>query len=89
MRTVSQLVENENLGKLIKAQRSLDKASSLFDEVFDEEGAPNEVEEVQEGFFSAVADCEKKLERLIGAVVYHDLFRSEYVNSTTHLHSEQ
>lgn len=74
MRTVRDLVANENLGKLIAAQRSFDKAANMFNEVFNEEGAPCDVEPVQEEFFNSLADCEKKLERLIGTVVYHDLF---------------
>jgi len=74
MRTVRDLVSNENLGKLIAAQRSFDKAAAMFNEVFNEEGAPCDVEPVQEEFFNSLADCEKKLERLIGTVVYHDLF---------------
>ena len=77
MRTVRDLVANVNLGKLITAQRNFDKASKLFDEVFNEEGSPCDVESVQEEFFNSLADCEKKLERLIGTVVYHDLFPPE------------
>lgn len=83
MSTVSKLMESENLGKLISAQRSLDKASALFDEVFDEEGAPNEREEVQEAFYDAKADCEKKIERMMGAVVYHELFYPSDKKSST------
>jgi len=74
MRTVRDLVANENLAKLISAQRSLDKAAAMFDDVFDEEGAPCDVEEVQEGFYTAKGDMEKKIERMMGTVVYHDLF---------------
>lgn len=74
MRSVYQLTENVNLGKLIQAQRYLIKASALFDEVFAEEGAPNEYEAEQEGFYDSLAGCQKKIEHLIGAVVYHDLF---------------
>lgn len=80
MRTVRDLVENENLGKLITAKRSFDRASGLFDEVFSEEGAPCDIEPVQEEFFNSLADCEKKLERLIGTVVYNDLFNPSSVD---------
>ena len=81
MRTIHDLVANENLAKLISAKRYLDKAANFFDEVFDEEGAPCDVEPIQEGFFDSLSDCEKKLERLIGTVVYHDLFHHNVIYS--------
>lgn len=81
MSTVHDLLANENLAKLISAQRSMDKASAMFDEVFSEEGAPRDIEEVQEGFFDAKADMEKKIERMMGTVVYHALFPATDINS--------
>ena len=78
MRTVRNLIENENLAKLIQVQRSLEKASAIFDEVFRAEGAPDDTESVQEEFFNSLAGCEKMIERLIGTVVYHDLFVPGY-----------
>ena len=81
-RYLYELQDCENLAKLVQAKRHLDKASGIFNDVFDEEGAPNDIEDVQERFFDAIADCEKMIERLVGASVYHYLFTDD--NSSTH-----
>ena len=74
MRTVRDLLASENLAKLIAAQRSLDRAAELFGEVFEEEGSTNDRAIVNDGFFYAIADCYKSIERLMGSVVYSELF---------------
>jgi len=74
---VRDLVDSVNLAKLIVAKRSLDKAVDNFDEVWEEEGAPCEVESEQEVLYDAVATIEKRIERLMGAVVFHELFGTE------------
>lgn len=74
MSSILHLAENENLGKLVAAQRYLEKAANLFDQVFKDVGGDGEVEEVQEGFNDAIGVCELKIEHLVGKVVYLDLF---------------
>lgn len=74
MRTVLDLAGNVDLAKLREAQRHLDKAASLFDEVFSNEGHADDTETVREPFHSALGDCGRMMERLVGSVVYNDIF---------------
>lgn len=71
---IYQLADNEQVAKLIEAQRHMDKAAALFTEVFSKDGAPNDEEPVLEKFHSSMGDCCKCVERLAGAVVYNAIF---------------
>lgn len=74
MSHVSDLLACENLGRLIKAKRSLEMAAELFSAVFQENGAPCEEESEHAAFYASLTDCGKHIERLMGAVVYYELF---------------
>jgi len=79
MAHVSDLLASENLGRLIAAKRNIDNAALLYDTVFHEEGSPNEAETEQEAFYDAVCIIDKRLERLMGAVVFHELFDDDKI----------
>lgn len=83
MRTVRDLLASEYLAKLIAAQRSLDKAAEMFGDVFDELGSPNDRDKVREQFFQAIGDCSMSIERLMGTVVFMELFIADYSDQVT------
>lgn len=78
MKPVIRLNYNDNLWGLMEAKRHLDKASALFDRIFEEDGAPCDEKGVDEAFFGHITGAEKCLERLVGTVVYKNIFETEF-----------
>ena len=74
MARVDDLLKSEGLGKLIKAQECLDQSLSLYDEVFEQDGAPAEVESEQEAVCNTIVSLSMHIAHLMGYVVHHALF---------------
>jgi hypothetical protein len=74
MKSVISLNNNENLWSLMEAQRCLDKATDIFDSIFEDQGSPCDEKCVSDIFFTHITGAEKCIERLVGTVVYNDIF---------------